>query len=154
MIKYDDYLVTFTEVPDECSLCFNITNCPCHCVDCFEPWLQKDIGVELNIEVIKVLLAENKYCTCICFMGGDANHTALSLLIAQCREIWPHIKFAMYSGLPLMDDALAKQLDYYKVGPFIPERGPLNKTTTNQHMYKKIDGEWKDITYRFYDKTE
>ena len=43
-------------------------------------------------------------------------------------------------------------LDYYKIGPYIPEKGPLNKNTTNQVMYKKVDGEWKDITYRFQEK--
>ena len=154
MLKYDDYMVTFTEVPDECSLCFNITNCPCHCDKCFEPWLQEDFGSELNIEVIKSVMAENKYCTCICFMGGDRDHVELGKIITQCRKIWPDMKIAMYSGLPQMDNNLAKQLDYYKIGPFIPLFGPLNKKTSNQHFYKKENYKWVDITYRFYDKTE
>lgn len=154
MIKYDDYMVTFTEVPDECSLCFNITNCPCKCEYCFEPWLQTDLGSELTTKVIKKALTKNKYCTCICFMGGDADHTALADLITQCREIWPDMKFAMYSGIQLMDLELAQKLDYYKVGPFNIQCGPLNKKTTNQRMYKKVDDMWEDITYRFYDKTE
>ena len=36
---------------------------------------------------------------------------------------------------------LVNLLDYYKVGPYIPERGPLNKETTNQRFYKKVDGQ-------------
>lgn len=154
MIKYDDYMVAFTEVPDECSLCFNLTNCPCHCKECFEPWLQNDIGTILNIEVIKTIYKENHYCTCICFMGGDNDHKRLLDLIRQCRKIWPHLKFAMYSGRD-WDMNLAIELDYYKIGPYRPDCGPLNKKTTNQKFYKKDEnGFWENITYRFYDKTE
>ena len=44
---------------------------------------------------------------------------------------------------------------YYKIGPYVEERGPLNKKTTNQKMYKitKIgDYQWDvdDITERFW----
>lgn len=41
--------------------------------------------------------------------------------------------------------------DYVKIGPYIPERGPLNKETTNQRLYRiKADGTREDITYRFW----
>ena len=36
-IKYESTLITFTEIPDEISLCLNISGCPCHCEGCFEP---------------------------------------------------------------------------------------------------------------------
>jgi hypothetical protein len=32
-------------------------------------------------------------------------------------------------------------LDYYKIGPYVPQFGPLNSTTTNQHMYKRVNNE-------------
>lgn len=154
MIKYHDYMVTFTEVPDECSLCFNLTNCPCNCKECFEPWLQDDIGSELTVEVIKSIYSDNHYCTCICFMGGDNDYRSLLDLIRQCRKIFPQLKFAMYSGREWRED-LATELDYYKIGPYIPKKGPLNKVTTNQKFFKKdFSGSWQNITYRFYDKTE
>ena len=31
-------------------------------------------------------------------------------------------------------------LDYYKVGPYVEELGPMDKETTNQIFYKKVDG--------------
>lgn len=36
-MKYESTLITFTEIPDEISLCLNISGCPCHCEGCFEP---------------------------------------------------------------------------------------------------------------------
>lgn len=136
MIKYESTLVTFTEVPDEISLCFNISNCPCRCKDCFEPWLRDDIGSELTLAAAQEKIDYNPYITTVCFMGGDADHLGLIELIRELREKYPMLKFAMYSGLEIWDDALSKYLDYYKVGPFKPECGPMNKKTTNQHFYK------------------
>ena len=153
MINYDDYLITFTEVPDEISLCFNITGCPCHCRGCFEPWLQDNFGAELTTDVIEPLIQKYYSTTCICFMGGDIDHKRIMELIEQCRKKWPQLKFAMYSGFSWFDDELASHLDYYKVGPYKEIYGPLNKPTTNQHFYKKENNKWIDITYRFYDKT-
>ena len=50
---------------------------------------------------------------------------------------------------------MAQVLDYYKVGPYIPQAGPLNKNTTNQRFFKKEGNEnWQDITYRFQEKKE
>ena len=51
-----------------------------------------------------------------------------------------------------MNDSLAEVLDYYKVGPYIPEFGPMDKISTNQHLYKKQNNQWIDITYRFQEK--
>lgn len=56
MIKYDNILVTFTEVPDEISLCINCTCCPLSCKNCFEPWLRNNYGKELTMERIKEML--------------------------------------------------------------------------------------------------
>jgi len=148
-IKYESTLVTFTEVPDEISLCFNISGCPCHCEGCFEPWLKDDIGEKLTIAVLEAELAKHKHITCICFMGGDRYYDDIAVLTMEFRRIHPELKFAMYSGKQEMNPILSQLLDYYKVGPYIAARGPLNKETTNQIFYKKVNGEWKDITYRF-----
>lgn len=153
MLKYESTLITFTEVPDEISLCFNLTLCPCHCQGCFEPWLAENRGNFLTVQTIINLLKEKKHCSCICFMGGDNDHEALIILINSIRSIFPHLKFAMYSGR-LWDDRLAEVLDYYKVGPYLPNQGPLNQSTTNQHFFKKQNNCWSDITYRFQTKKE
>ena len=46
-----------------------------------------------------------------------------------------------------------KFFDYIKIGPYIPNRGPLNNPNTNQRMYK-IDHEFYhnfvDITNKFW----
>ena len=53
MLKYSNYEITFAEIPDEISLCINLTNCPHRCVGCHSPWLQKDNGTPLTyIELV------------------------------------------------------------------------------------------------------
>lgn len=154
MLKYDNYLLTFTEVPDEITLCFNLTQCPCKCKECFEPWLQDDRGSILDIDVIQTLVSTKySHITCICFMGGDNDHLALFALAKQLQRYYPNIKLAMYSGLVSMDHTLQSVLSYYKIGPFDSTYGPLNKNTTNQRFYKKdIYNNWIDITYKFQNK--
>lgn len=141
MIKYESTLVTFTEVPDEISLCFNITGCPCQCEGCFEPWLSKDYGTELTDAVLEAEIASHPHMTCVCFMGGDGRYQELADLIKHSKALHPELKYAMYSGIPGMVELVAQYLDYYKVGPYDPESGPLNKETTNQRFFKKDNGE-------------
>lgn len=140
-IKYESSLVTFTEIPDEISLCFNISGCPCLCEGCFEPWLKDDIGETLTSAVLEAQLARYKYITCICFMGGDRYYADIAKLVKEIKQTHPRIKIAMYSGRQEMNESLSQLLDYYKVGPYIEKFGPLNKPTTNQCLYKKINGE-------------
>lgn len=71
MLKYTDAQVTFAEIPDEITLCINLSNCPCHCKGCHSSYLAEDIGQVLTITRIEKLLKENKGVTAICFMGGD-----------------------------------------------------------------------------------
>jgi len=149
MLKYAETLITFTEVPDEITLCLNITNCPCHCQDCFEPWLANDYGTPINIVSLCKLIDANPHISCLCFMGGDRDHDQIRLLSIAIKNKYPKLKTAMYSGSKEFDKTLASVLDYYKVGPYIPSAGPLNKKTTNQKFYKKNNKDWIDITYRF-----
>ena len=149
MLKYQDTLVTFTEVPDEISLCFNIANCPCGCQGCFEPWLAEDRGEPLTTASVQRELLKHPHITCICWMGGDREPETLATLTTTLRRIFPHLKFAMYSGRAQGVPALYEALDYYKIGPYMPAFGPLNRRTTNQRFYKKVKNEWLDITSKF-----
>lgn len=149
MLKYESTLVTFTEVPDEISLCINLTCCPCRCKECFEPWLRDDYGSVLSFDSIQEMRLKNPHVSCICFLGGDNDHLALYHLCKMIKSYYPSLKLALYSGLDTMDPLLKEVLDYYKFGPYIPEYGPLNKTTTNQHFMKKTGSHWEDITYKF-----
>lgn len=148
-IKYESALVTFTEIPDEITLCLNITGCPCHCRDCFEPWLADDTGDQLEAAVLEALIDSHSHISCVCFMGGDRYYNDIAELIGHCRQKFPHLKWALYSGCNEMQSSLKPLLHYYKIGPYIPEKGPLNKKTTNQKLFKRVNNEWVDITYRF-----
>lgn len=82
-------------------------------------------------------------------MGGDRYHDHIASLVMTLHREYPRLKFAMYSGCDTMNPVLARLLDYYKIGPYKAEYGPLDSPTTNQHFYKKIDGQWVDITNVF-----
>ena len=57
-MKYLDYAVTFSEFPDEISLCINISNCPFHCPGCHSPELWKDKGIELSQRKLEKLISD------------------------------------------------------------------------------------------------
>ena len=148
MIKYDNVLLTFTEVPDEISMCINCTCCPLRCKECFEPWLQKDYGRELTFDELDRLTAQCPGITCVCFMGGINDYNTLYHLMAHLK--YRGYKIAIYSGHPHMQPGIMDLVDYYKVGPYMPEYGGLDKPTTNQRFWKKEwNNEWVDITYKF-----
>ena len=152
MLKYVDTKVTFAEVPNEISLCINISNCPCACKGCHSSYLAEDIGNELNNNSIKELINNNKGITCICFMGGDSNPLEVNAL-AQFIKIYFPIKIAWYSGRQeLSKDINLNNFDFIKLGPYVEELGPLNSKTTNQRFYKVEEGKLVDITDIFWSK--
>ena len=163
MLKYVDTMVTFSEVPDEISLCIEISNCPCHCKNCHSSYLAKDIGEELNIDSLHKLISDNQGITCVAFMGGDSSPKEIDMF-ARCIKDLYDIKVAWYSGKQeLSKDINLSNFNYVKLGPYIEELGPLNSKTTNQRMYKVVynhydDGtsgyELEDITYKFLKKHE
>ena len=146
MIKYIRDAVVFQEIPDEITLTLEITNCPHKCKDCHSPELREDIGVLLDDFKITELIEQHPGITCICFMGGDADHESLAKLADFVKA--QGLLAAVYSGDDVYDDELAKHLDYYKVGSYQKTFGPLNKKTTNQRLYKLP--EKIDITYKFW----
>lgn len=148
MIKFYDYAVVFQEIPDEITLAIEITNCPHHCIECHSPWLREDVGAVLDHGTLLSLIKQNNYITCVCFMGGDANHKEIAEL-SEFLHATTNKKIAMYSGDKDIDTTLVDVLDYYKVGPYIKERGPLTDPNTNQRLYYIKNKELIDITYKF-----
>ena len=147
-LKFYDYAVVMQEIPDEITLAINITNCPHKCFECHSQWLREDIGEELNRESLLSLIRSQKFITCVCFMGGDSDHSAiieLSDIVHQNTDK----KVAMYSGDDVIDPNLMKALDYYKIGSYQKDKGPLSSITTNQKLYYINEGEPLDITYKF-----
>ena len=158
MIKYLETLVAFAEIPDEITLCINITNCPCHCNGCHSSYLSKDIGEELNNDVLDKLISDNSGISCIAFMGGDSSPKEINDLAKYVKDKYP-ISVAWYSGRQeLSKDINLDNFDYIKLGPYIKELGPLTSKTTNQRLYQygkffsdyTIDKCWRDITYKFW----
>ena len=150
MLKYVNTMVTFSEVPDEISLCIEISNCPCHCKNCHSSYLAEDIGEELTLDKIYKLINNNEGITCICFMGGDSSPKEIDMF-ARCIKDLYNIKVAWYSGKQeLSKDIDLKNFDAIKLGPYTEELGPLTKKTTNQKFYKVINNELIDNTYLFW----
>ena len=150
MLKYVDTKVTFSEVPDEISLCINISNCSCHCKNCHSPYLAEDIGEPLDLQHLTNLIDSNKGITCVCIMGGDANPSEVDDIAQDIKEYYPKLKVAWYSGKQeLSKDINLEFFDFIKLGPYIEELGPLNSKTTNQRFYKIENNKLIDITYKF-----
>lgn len=159
MLKYVNTEITFLEVPDEITLCINISNCPCHCIGCHSSYLAEDIGEGLTLDKIYKLIENNEGITCICFMGGDSSPKEIDMF-ARCIKDLYDIKIAWYSGRQeLSKDINLKWFDFVKLGPYKEECGPLNSKTTNQRMYKVVTDNYEDgtsgyelidITYKFW----
>ena len=151
MLKFVDTLVSFQEVPDEISLCINISNCPCHCEGCHSSYLAEDIGTELTWNELEKLIKNNIGISCVCFMGGDSCPDYIEQLALFIKyQSWYPLKVAWYSGKSSIPNDLDINIfNYIKVGPYIPKLGGLDKETTNQIMYKVDNGNLIDITYRF-----
>lgn len=155
MLKYVDSKVTFTEIPDEITLCINISNCPCHCEECHSSYLAEDIGESLNLEALTNLIDNNNGISCVCIMGGDANPSEVDDIAQDIKEYYPELKVAWYSGRQeLSKEIELENFNYIKLGPYIKDKGPLNCRTTNQVMFEidVIQGKVfkKDITAKFW----
>lgn len=160
MLKYADTMVTFSEIPDEITLCINISNCPCNCKGCHSSYLAKDIGEELTCSRLEELLQANKGITCVSFMGGDIDPGEIVGLAKYIKLFYPGLKVAWYSGKQELPKHFnIETFDFIKLGPYIEEFGPLNHKTTNQRMYRIVldhydDGtsgyELEDITHKFW----
>lgn len=164
MIKAYDYAITFIEFPDEISLCFNISNCPCCCEGCSESYLKQDVGTEITETFLDALLEKYKDygLTLIGFMGGDSDYETLKKITTLIHQKY-QLKVGFYSGRDFINLELAGIVDYYKYGRFILPKGdeskwlkqtcgPINFPNSNQKIYKRENNKLIDITYRFRDK--
>lgn len=155
MLKYLNTQVTFAEVPDEITLCINITGCKNGCKNCHSSYLAQDIGKPLNKTSLSELIEGNKGVSCVAFMGGDSNVIHL-VALASWVKTHTNLKVAWYSGRQELADVVARQLrwfDFIKLGPYKEELGPLNSRTTNQRFYKVSGKELVDMTDKFWKHT-
>ena len=160
MLKYTETLIGFSEIPDEITLCINISNCPCNCKGCHSSYLSEDIGEDLTCIKLEEILQANKGITCVSFMGGDIEPISIVGLAKYIKMFYPGLKVAWYSGRQEFPKHFnLEPFDFIKLGPYMEELGPLNHKTTNQRMYRIVlnyyeDGtsgyELEDITYKFW----
>lgn len=160
MIKYLGYAVTFQEIPDEITLCFNITNCKHHCPGCHSPELQKDIGNDLERDIDSVIKQYADGITCVCFMGEGNDWDALKRCMFFVSNNYPNLKIAIYTGIDgdgcdedtaelelLQSMTTGRNPDgfdrcheplvtYLKLGKYIKELGGLDNPHTNQRMFR------------------
>ncbi len=148
MIKHipQDLSVVFSEIPDEITLAFNISNCQNNCINCHTSYLRQNIGEELTEERLETYIKNNSGISCVCFMGEGNDRQRLLELSQFIRTKFPELKLAIYSGRVAVEEDFYDMFDYVKVGPYIELLGPLNSKTTNQRLYKNRE----DITYRFW----
>ena len=155
MLKYVDTLVSFQEVPDEISLCINISNCPNNCPGCHSAYLKEDIGTPLTLLEVSELINKNKGISCVTFLGGDSDPEHINDLAIWVRADFPKLKIAWYSGKSYLSSSInLKNFDYIKLGPYKEECGPLTSRTTNQIFLKieQMDDRLfvTDITSKFW----
>lgn len=158
MIKYVPEMtsVVIEEIPDMLTLAVDISNCGGKCVDCHSPFLRTDTGEELTEKIINKLLSDNFGINCFLFLGEGNDNAALLKLADYIRSVHG-IKVALFSGREDVEKEIWDAFDYVKTGPYIPEKGPLNKMSTNQRLYKvehKGYGHYikTDITHRFWNR--
>lgn len=148
MLKYVDTQVTFAEVPDEITLCINISNCPCHCEGCHSAYLAEDIGKPLKWDNLNALVHINSGITCVAFMGGDASPADVDYLASKVKNLG--LKTCWYSGKSGLSPGINLcNFDYIKLGPYIASKGGLNKPGTNQRFYQIVNQQMIDITSKF-----
>lgn len=151
MLKYLNTQVTFAEVPDEITLCINITGCKNGCKNCHSSYLAQDIGTELTFNEVRKLIKKNSGISCIALMGGDAEPGKINTLASFIINHYGSIKVAWYSGRQELNNNIDLcNFDYIKLGPYKEEFGPLNSRTTNQRFYKVNGKELVDITNKFW----
>lgn len=162
MLKYLNTQVTFSEVPDEISLCINITGCKIGCKGCHSAYLAEDIGTPLDESELQALIEGNKGITCVTFMGGDAEPNEVRHMAMFIKDTYPGLKVAWYSGresLPSFIRLNLHDFDFIKLGPYIEECGPLNSRDTNQKFYKVFHFstgkcELINITHKFWKEND
>lgn len=152
-LLYQGTAVVMAEVPDEISLAFNIAGCQHKCKGCHSTNLWEYKGKPLS-DNFEQEISKHPGISCVCFMGGDQNQPELTDLCIKAHELG--LKTCVWFGIDDANDidvVLLQYLDYFKIGSWIEELGPLKSKTTNQRMYKVtgIAGHRniQDITWRF-----
>lgn len=141
MLNIVEYDIVFQEVPTEVSLALTVAGCPLMCRGCSraDTWKEEQ-GTPLSNDFLAELLGRYKgLISCVLFMGGEWQPSALLLALKQCRQAG--LKTALYTGLDEIKPSLQAELTYLKTGPWMVERGGLDSPATNQKFIDCSSGE-------------
>ncbi len=155
MLKYTDYDIVFSEIPNEVTLAISLSNCPHRCVGCHSPQLRADIGEELNEKSLeKILDKYGDFITCVCFMGGDASPADVNKCAAFIQNKWKGTKqTAWYSGSNELSNQISlNNFNFIKLGQYKPDLGGLDSKNTNQRLYEIDNLKLNDITFKMQKK--
>lgn len=146
-MRYACHTVGTLEVPGELSLIYTITGCPLRCRGCHSADLRSPVAGR-PLEKAGFVAELQRYqglATCVCFLGGEWEPDEL---IERLREAhaWGY-KTCLYTGRGMVDDEIAAELDYVKLGPFVPELGGLDTPGTNQRFLDLRTG--RNLTAEF-----
>ncbi|PAF45981.1 hypothetical protein [Helicobacter sp. 11S02629-2] len=150
----EDVSIGLIELPDFISLIIPLSGCGQACPRCHSKHLQNPQNGEiLSLKEFESLYLKYKEkVEVICFFGSASHLEKLDKFIFS----FP-FKYALYCGQDL-DISQAKKLmlkhklSFLKIGSFKYQLGALDSKTTNQKLlfFDSIDGDIKDITYKFH----
>lgn len=134
-LHYSAEQIVWQEVPGEVALAYTITGCPVGCKGCHsvDSW---PVGSGSSLTQEHLAQQLQKYhglISCVLFLGGEWQPTALLKLLKQVRN--EGLETCLYTGYEDVSLTLREQLTYLKTGPWIAARGGLESPTTNQRFY-------------------
>jgi len=129
-----------------------ISQCQNHCKECHTPYLNEIYGDLLSNNFEQIYELYKNYITCVCFMGeGKNNDDSKKEFRRYCEIIHnDNKKVALYSGRDCDIEEWMLIFDYIKLGSYQKDLGPITYKSTNQHLYKKCNNLYVDITYLFW----
>ena len=150
MLTVHDIKITFAEIPGEVSLTFSVGGCKNNCDGCHSKHLRDKGPINLTVAKLKKLLDENRFITCVTFLGGERSRKHLLKLISVIKSRPSPPKVALYTGAEYVKLDIYNAIDYLKAGHYDKDKGPLTSPTTNQRLINTKTGE--NITYMFWTK--
>lgn len=135
-----------------------VQGCSFHCKNCFNSstW-DFDRGNEWSKETEDELisLGNRPYISRLSILGGEPLHPnnveTVTEIVKRFKETYPNKKIWLWTGYSfsyVKNLDIIKYLDYIIDGKFVDELRDLKlkyRGSSNQNVYKNIDGEWKQI---------
>ena len=159
MLKYLNYQIYPSEVPNELSLGITVLGCPQHCKGCHSSHTWdincKGLGKDLTEDELDKMIADQKEASCILFFGGDWDPSYLNKLLLHLT-IYHNKPIALYSGKDL--DYLQRNialvhLSYLKYGDYQENLGGLMNSSSNQRIYKVENGHLTECLNKYFTRT-